>query len=146
MKKILSVTIVVFLLLGSFVAGSRYGVESFIQSDAKYQASLATYKLRVLDKNNLEYLRTSLEFDRDYSLILHGRGKSNIFLVLWPDLNSGENIQSGLKALTHATTYRKSHPTIPMSTEVLETFDKISRQEVIADQKLLEAVTAEYAK
>jgi hypothetical protein len=146
MKKILSFTIVVFLLLGSFVAGSRYGVESFIQSDAKYQASLATYKLQVLGKNNLEYLRTSLEFDRDYSLILHGRGQSNIFLALWPDLNSGENIQSGLKALTHASTYRKSNPTSPMSTEQLEKFDQVTRQEVIADQEMLEAVTSEYAK
>ncbi|WP_417311223.1 hypothetical protein [Ectopseudomonas khazarica] len=130
----------------SFVLGSRYGAEAFIQADAKFTSALITAKLSDLDTGNLKRLRSSLEFDRDLSLIRHGEGEKNIIIYMWPELLYGESKQLGLRSLQRAATYRKNHLTEWANQATLEYFTPEIRLDIQKHAQILESVTNKYAK
>ena len=130
----------------SFVLGSRYGAEAFIQADAKFTSALITAKLSDLDSGNLKRLRNSLEFDRDLSLIRHGEGEKNIIIYMWPELLYGENKQLGLSSLQRAATYRKKNLTEWVNQAALESFTPETRLGIEEHAQILESVTNKYAK
>ena len=145
--KFFVVTIITLLsLVGSFVAGTRFGTEAFIQAEAKFNAALITEKLSDLDNNNLKRLRESLEFDRDLSLIRHGEGENNLLIYMWPNLLNDEFKELGMQSLNRAATYRKNHPTEWANEVTLSFFDPGIRQEVQEHGEILEWVTKKYAE
>jgi len=146
MKIFVVIIITLLSLVGSFVAGTRFGTETFIQAEAKFNAALITEKLSDLDNNNLKRLRESLEFDRDLSLIRHGEGENNLLIYMWPNLLSDEYKELGMQSLNRAATYRKNHPTEWVNEITLSSFDPSIRQEVQEHGKILEWVTKKYAE
>jgi len=132
--------------IASFILGSRFGAEAFIQADAKFTAALITAKLSDLDSGNLKRLRNSLEFDRDLSLIRHGEGEDNIMIYMWPEIMYGESKELGLRSLQRATTYRKNNLTEWLNQTTLESLAPEDRLGVQEHVQILESVTNKYAK
>ena len=141
MKKPIFILIGLVLLVASFVLGARVGTQAFLQADAQYKASLATYKLKALDANNLDNLRISLEFDIDDNFWLHSEGSKNPFLVLWPELTS-----NGIESLVNAATYRLQNPREYVSSETLNTMSAEEQNRLILRGKQIDALVKKYGK
>ncbi|MDP9941332.1 hypothetical protein [Ectopseudomonas alcaliphila] len=141
MKKIILIIIGIVLLVGSFVLGACVGITAFLQADAQFRASIATYNLKALDANRLDALRTSLELDVDGNLWLYSKGVNNPFLVLWPELTS-----QGIESLKHTASYRYQNPRGYASQKVLKAMSVEEQDRLINQGQKIEALVQKYGK
>jgi hypothetical protein len=89
----------------SFYAGTRVGVTSFTQADAKFKASVTAGEIRLIEQRRFDDLKGTKELELDSHLANHGRYMSSNLKWLWPGLQSEDD-----NAITSAVRYRTSHP------------------------------------
>lgn len=140
MGKIARFLLVLFLMLIAFVAGARLGVPAFLGSEARFNASFATYQLKNLSLDNC---KRDLEYERDSQLLIYGTNENNILTIIWPELNYTDRSKT---ALSHAASYRKANPVDYISQQSLEASPEVYRRKIESNLRVIERVTNDYAE
>ena len=140
MRIALVVVLMAAAAAAGFLVGTRVGVTSFVQADAKYKASIAAFQLRQIEQQRLEDLKTAKEIELNMHLADHGRYMDSNLKWLWPGLQAEDD-----KAIASAVQYRTSHPFVEVDFSKAESWKESVdinspfAQGVIAGQKENEA-------
>ena len=104
--KIITVLILWAISLAvAFYAGSRVGVREHYLADSQYQAAITAGNLRIIERNQIETLKTSEEIQLDGDLATYGAYLDSRWKWLWPELQPETP-----RAIKSAVEYRASHP------------------------------------
>ena len=90
---------------GSFLWGTRVGVDTHAYADAQYQAALLTYEIGYLQQGKIDQLKELKEIDLNAKLAYYYIYEHGISRWLWPELASPDR-----KQIIFAATYRKNNP------------------------------------
>jgi len=87
MNKYTLAAILVIAVIGSFVAGARYGVEAFLHKDARNQAALTAANLDRLKRGEVEFTEELMTIDLAMYLSWHVQNGNSILGRLYPDIS-----------------------------------------------------------
>ena len=136
MKNMIIAVGAVVLLVATFVVGARYGANAGHFELAKFNASITAYKLRHLDEEEIEPLRSSLEDDLYRYLLYHTESRRFPY-SLWS--SRGVSAEADTNALVHASSYWVDNN---LGASFSEMFEGFSGEGEERHQDALEAVNA----